>query len=110
MAIADGSSMQCQFVCRNFKWTLQGIEFESDVLHLPLGSCDLVLGVQWLSTLGTIKWNFEQLRMEFMHQGKNNVLRGLAGGKIQMTAHEQLPKALKTAAQICMLQLVPDTM
>ena len=43
VAIPDGTSMQCQYVCRIFKWILQGIEFESDVLLLPLGSCHLVL-------------------------------------------------------------------
>ena len=39
-------------------------EFVSDILLLPLGGCDLVLGVQWLSTLGVIKLDFKHLRME----------------------------------------------
>ncbi|GKC45860.1 putative mitochondrial protein [Tanacetum coccineum] len=29
--------------------TLQGVEFTSDVLILPLGGCEMVLGVQWLA-------------------------------------------------------------
>jgi len=45
VATADGNTMQCQYVCKNFKWMLQGTEFMYDVLVLPLGGCDLVLGV-----------------------------------------------------------------
>jgi len=55
VAIADGNTMQCQFICKGFRWTLHGTEFVSNILLLPLGGYDLVCGVQWLSTLGTIK-------------------------------------------------------
>ncbi|GKB76333.1 retrotransposon-related protein [Tanacetum coccineum] len=44
-----------------------------DVMVLPLGGCEMVLGVQWLSTLGDIKWNFESMRMEFVYNGSKNV-------------------------------------
>ena len=59
VVIAGGSTLQCQFMVREFTWILHGIEFSADILLLPLGGCDLVLGVQWLSTLGVIKWDFE---------------------------------------------------
>nr|GFA41315.1 retrovirus-related Pol polyprotein from transposon 17.6 [Tanacetum cinerariifolium] len=45
----------------------KGVELTSDVFILPLGGCDLVLGVQWLSILGNIKWNFKDLIMDFMY-------------------------------------------
>nr|GEW87392.1 hypothetical protein [Tanacetum cinerariifolium] len=38
--------------------------------------CDMVLGVQWLSTLGDIKMNFQELMMEFKYQGRKVALRG----------------------------------
>ncbi|GJU23444.1 putative alpha/beta hydrolase fold protein [Tanacetum coccineum] len=41
--------------------TIQDQQFIADVMVLPLGGCELVLGIQWLSTLGTIKWNFQDL-------------------------------------------------
>ena len=50
VAIAGGNTL-CQFICRKFTWTLHGIEFMSDILLLPLGGCDFVLGVQWLFNL-----------------------------------------------------------
>ncbi|KAL8151329.1 hypothetical protein V2J09_021137 [Rumex salicifolius] len=53
-----------------------GYEFKTEVRTLPLDCCDLVLGVQWLTTLGPIWWDFSNLRMEFSVQGIKHVLRG----------------------------------
>ncbi|GJW47619.1 gypsy/ty3 retroelement polyprotein [Tanacetum coccineum] len=35
--------MSSLYECKGFKWTLQGVEFTSDVLILPLGGCEMVL-------------------------------------------------------------------
>ncbi|XP_059277948.1 uncharacterized protein LOC132032198 [Lycium ferocissimum] len=69
-------------------WLLQGAEFAVDFLLLPLGSCEVVLGVQWLLTLGDIKMNFNKLTMEFWYKGKKHLLRG-------------------NQSQLCMIQVVP---
>ena len=74
--VANGSSLACVAVCKGLSWTLQGSKFITDVLILPLGNCDMVLGIQWLETLGEIKLDFKQLRMEFEIDGKKHVLRG----------------------------------
>jgi len=36
----------------------------------------MVLGVQWLSTLGSILWDFVELKMELTCRGRRMVLRG----------------------------------
>jgi len=59
--------------------------------------------------LGTIKWNFSQLRMKFKHQGKVHILKGVNARKTQLIAHEQLPRVLKSVAPICMLPLFPES-
>ena len=59
VSVADGSELRCDYICKNFKWRFQGANFCTDVLLIPLGSCDMVLGVQWLSILGIIQWNFQ---------------------------------------------------
>ena len=50
-----------------------GLDF--NVLHL--GDCEVILGTQWLSTLGVISWDFQLLTMEFLHLGKRMFLKGL---------------------------------
>nr|GEY85866.1 hypothetical protein [Tanacetum cinerariifolium] len=51
-------------------------DYSCDAMLLPLGGYEMVLGVQWLATLGDIKWNFRNLTMEFDLFGKSILLRG----------------------------------
>lgn len=76
VCVADGNKLSCELGNKAFKWKLQGQEFVSDVMLIPLGGCEMVLGIQWLATLGDIKCNFQDLRMEFLYQGSKVVLRG----------------------------------
>ncbi|GJR30316.1 retrotransposable element Tf2 [Tanacetum coccineum] len=46
VSVANRQIMNGSYECKGFKWTLQGVEFTSDVLILPLGGCEMVLGVQ----------------------------------------------------------------
>lgn len=46
---------------------IQEKSFTMDFFLLELVGCDVVLGVQWLQTLGTISWNFKKLTMQFNH-------------------------------------------
>ena len=53
---------------------------------LPLGGCDLDFGIQWLSTLGVINWDFKNLSMGLNYRGQQVLLHGLntpKGFKVQ---------------------------
>ncbi|KAJ0051484.1 hypothetical protein Pint_01715 [Pistacia integerrima] len=47
-----------------------------DLFLLPLEGYDIVLGTQWLRTLGVINWDFTQLRMNLQLQAKRVTLQG----------------------------------
>lgn len=70
MTVADGEKLVCREVCRNFTWRMQGHEFNADVFLLRLGGCDMVLGMEWLATLGDIVWNFQELSMKFLYKDR----------------------------------------
>ncbi|GKG13907.1 hypothetical protein Tco_0350867, partial [Tanacetum coccineum] len=59
---------------------------------LPLGGYEIVLGVQWLATLGDIVWNFTSLKMQFKHEGRHVALRGTAKSHMQWFSRKQLSK------------------
>lgn len=104
--VANVSSLHCVAVCKNLSWSLQGTQFTTDVLLLPLGSCDMVLGVQWLETLGEIKWNFKQMRMEFMYQDRKHVLRGSGSAcTLKAMSGKKLNKLLANPVSCCYIQL-----
>ncbi|GJV30346.1 putative mitochondrial protein [Tanacetum coccineum] len=72
VSVANGQVMSSIYECKNFKWTIQGSVFETDVMILPLGGCEMMLGIQWLATLGTIQFDFKNLVMDFMYKGKRS--------------------------------------
>ncbi|GJX89623.1 putative mitochondrial protein [Tanacetum coccineum] len=77
VSVANGQRMMSTSVCHDFKWSFQNEVFISDVMLLPLGGCEMVLGIQWLATLGDMQCNFKKLIMKFNHKGRQLVLRGM---------------------------------
>nr|GEV13973.1 gypsy/Ty3 retroelement polyprotein [Tanacetum cinerariifolium] len=82
VAVGGGRKLISNVVCKNFEWQLQGETFYTDMMILPLGGCEMVLGIQWLATFGDIKCNFRKLRMEFMYKEKKITLRDTPKAKI----------------------------
>ncbi|GJU60642.1 retrotransposable element Tf2 [Tanacetum coccineum] len=56
VSVANGQVMSSVYVCKNFKWNLQGHDFVTDVMILPLGGCEMVLGIQWETSQSFLKW------------------------------------------------------
>ncbi|KAG5575914.1 hypothetical protein H5410_056048 [Solanum commersonii] len=104
ISVADGRKVQIASICRNLQWLLQGTTFSSDFLLLPLRNIDIVLGVQWLNTLGRILFDFSKRTIEFMHQGKKHVLRG-ATTQVKTTNVKVLNKKLAEQVQFYMLSV-----
>lgn len=55
---------------------MQGTTFQADMRVLQLKGCDMVLGIEWLETLGPVTWDFRNLNMQFRLNGRRHVLRG----------------------------------
>ncbi|GJZ27288.1 retrotransposon-related protein [Tanacetum coccineum] len=53
VSVANWQVMSSVFECKNFKWTIHGQVFETDVMILPLGGCEMVLGIKWCVLRGT---------------------------------------------------------
>ena len=105
VAIADGARVNFTSIVKQFSWILQNTGFTLDMLLIPLGCCDVVLGIEWLVTLGDITWNFDRLLMQFYVQGKKLVLRGATGARLKMARKKQLQTTIASGVHLSMLQL-----
>ncbi|GKA80244.1 reverse transcriptase [Tanacetum coccineum] len=57
VSVANGQVMNSMYVCKNFKWSLQGHNFVTDVMILPLGGCEMVQRcVLRGTTQSALKW------------------------------------------------------
>lgn len=105
VSVANGHKIGASYQCRNFSWRIGQSSFSADVILLPLGCCDLVLGIQWLATLGPILWDFAHLRMEFKVLGKRHVLRGSPHATHKVVSSSNLIRALQDNPELAMLQI-----
>jgi hypothetical protein len=67
--VAKGEHIQSYGI---YKATPVDIQDEKCVTYcytLPLEGFDVILGVQWLKSLGLIIWDFAALSMAFIHEG-----------------------------------------
>jgi hypothetical protein len=62
---ANGDKMVCKSMCKGLRWKMQGISFQVDVFIIDLSNCEMVLGIQWLSLLGDILYNYKHLWISF---------------------------------------------
>ena len=72
---------------------------QTNFLALPLQGCDIVLGIQWLKTLGPIVWDFQALTMQFKVNGRQVILHGLQWGAIFMATKKQVSKMNYTSGK-----------
>ena len=65
------------------------------MLSIPMGGVDVVLGVQWLQSLGTITFNFQELLLNFFFEGKEIELWGIVGKLGKIISSNVMKKLLK---------------
>jgi hypothetical protein len=63
--IANGGSMKCGGRCENVCLQIGQYNLKSHMFSIDMGGCDIVLGVEWLRTLGPILMDFKELTMQF---------------------------------------------
>jgi hypothetical protein len=67
--VANGERIACPGVMPQAPISIEGVLFCVDLYIMPLAGFDLVLGTQWISTLGPIVWDITNRTMQFQLQG-----------------------------------------
>jgi hypothetical protein len=68
--IANGGSMKCGGCCENVHLQIGEYHLKYHMFVIDMGSCDIVLGAEWLRTLGPILMDFKELTMQFDQEGQ----------------------------------------
>ncbi|GAU30089.1 hypothetical protein TSUD_392450 [Trifolium subterraneum] len=96
--VGNGEELQCSYFCPNLAITLGSNKFLVDVFVLPLSGAELVLGVQWLQTLGPILTDFEKLTMKFFYNGEVVQIAGTPKPSPEEASLHQLKRLVSTNA------------
>ncbi|KAL1225384.1 hypothetical protein V5N11_009039 [Cardamine amara subsp. amara] len=74
--LGTGISVQGAGVYQKVCFKMANLEFVTDFISLELGGVDVILGVQWLRTLGQCQMNWETHELSFLYDGQWVTLRG----------------------------------
>ncbi|TXG60604.1 hypothetical protein EZV62_015177 [Acer yangbiense] len=75
VTMGTGDSVRGEGICKGVTLHLQGINIVEDFLPLGLGSSDVILGIQWLATLGMTHTNWKLQVMKFQLGNESVTLR-----------------------------------
>ncbi|KAH7544951.1 hypothetical protein FEM48_Zijuj01G0040500 [Ziziphus jujuba var. spinosa] len=75
--VANGDRIECVGKCMGLTLTVQNCPMQSDFYVLPVAACPIILGVQWLETLGPIETDYRQLTMKFKLDDRPYQLQGI---------------------------------
>ncbi|XP_073151826.1 uncharacterized protein [Henckelia pumila] len=76
VCLGDGGRITCQGVCKKLCVELDQCDVTIEGYLFDLGGIDLILGVDWLRTLGDIMLNWQKMQMQFSWEGRTVVLHG----------------------------------
>jgi hypothetical protein len=97
--IADGGTINFLGKCNKINLTMGEYVMNSPMISIPMGGLDVVLGIQWLQSLGTMDFNFQELFMKFSLEGKEIELRGITGKPRKVISSNGTTKLLKKGHQ-----------
>ncbi|XP_061347987.1 uncharacterized protein LOC133293436 [Gastrolobium bilobum] len=102
--VGNGDILTCSASCSDIVLNMQSNSFVVDLFVLDFKGADIVLGVQWLATLGPIITDYVELTMAFTHSGNHILLKGnqLIGPTLvtsaqlhKMISHDSISSCLK---------------
>ncbi|KAA0051392.1 ty3-gypsy retrotransposon protein [Cucumis melo var. makuwa] len=74
--LGSGTAIQGKGVCKDVEIQLADWTLKEDFLPLELGGADVILGMQWLHSLGVIAIHWKNLTFAFTGNGKHICIKG----------------------------------
>jgi hypothetical protein len=87
VTVANGDKVASTGICHNIKFFIDMEAFIMDFFVIPLVGYEMVLGVQWLRTLGPIFWDFTNARMSYKRDDHCIYWHGVAAPGASAVVH-----------------------
>ena len=87
--------MKCEGHCENIKLQMGDYHLKTHMFTINMGDYDIVLGVEWLHTLGPMTMDFHELYMRFKQNDHMHTLCGIQAGSPSIISSHRMEKLLK---------------
>lgn len=94
--VGNGEKLECTGACSQVPVILISAQFSIHFFVLPISGANIVLGVQWLKTLGPIVTDYAKLNMQFEWQGNTINLQGIHAHSISQISSHHLKRMHST--------------
>jgi len=74
--VADGGSVPCNAQIQYAEWSIKGYKFHSTLKFIPIGTYDMILGMDWLQAFSPMKVHWLQRWVQIPYGPQNVVLQG----------------------------------
>lgn len=113
--IADGGILHCNKEIVDCLWLVQGQSFLTSLKVLPLGSYDVILGMDWLEQHSPMKVDWRAKTLQFNYNQKKIYLKGvkaniqncktLSATQVQGLVHRS---AVRHVVEFCSIELAVE--
>jgi hypothetical protein len=104
--IANGGWIKCGGRCENVRLQIGDYLLKSHMFAIYVGGCDIVLGADWLRTLGPIFMDFKELTIQFDQEGHQYNFQVITIDSLEIISSHRMDKLLKKV----ILVLLPNSM
>ncbi|XP_022848746.1 uncharacterized protein LOC111371061 [Olea europaea var. sylvestris] len=94
--------------CLAIPLDIQGYQVKADFYILPVVACQLVLGVQWLATLGTVETNYQSLTMTFQDRGTIHTFPGIKHAGLEALSEKKCHYICGSSLLLQLISLSPS--
>ena len=77
--VSNGGTINFSGKCHNIKLAMGEYVLNIPMLSIPMEGVDVVLGVQWLQSLGMVAFNFQESFLKYFSEGKEVQVQGMIG-------------------------------
>ncbi|XP_025825540.1 uncharacterized protein LOC112900963 [Panicum hallii] len=103
--VANGNIFTCTHEIPELIWGIQGQTFRTTVKILPLGSYDMILGMDWLESNGPMQVHWQRKWMMFQYKGKTITLQGVHTVMGSPISDQQVQALIKNDSILHVIQL-----
>ena len=94
VTIAGDEKLQSEGLCRSVHIQCQGVDIVTDFHILPIGGCQMVLGVDWLQTVDEMTFSYKNQSVRISWGDNIWELQGIQAGRLELVQVEAVDRSL----------------